>query len=363
MLHDLLTPREMAKVDRLATAAGAFTGIQLMRNAGAAVAAVVLDRFPQAVDVHILCGPGNNGGDGYIVANILARSGVAVSVWAEGRPKEGSDAALALAECPVEPRSLSGFRPRRGSVVIDALYGAGLSKALSIDAVAAVEAISTLGVPVVSIDLPSGISGESGMAFGPAFRAAATVTFARRKPGHLLLPGREFCGEIVVADIGIGAAVIAAVKPECFENRPGLWLRHFSFPAVDTHKYRRGHVGVFSGGPSSTGAARLAAMAAARAGAGAVTLLSPASALAVNAAHLTSIILRKSDSVKDALVFVTERKADALVFGPGLGPQAKTAEFLLDLLDQRGSQTLRAIVVDADALTAVAIQPGALFMA
>ena len=231
----------------------------------------------------MLCGPGNNGGDGYVVARILAGSGVDTTIWASGTPRPGSDAALAAAECPVKPRPLSDFAAEAGSIVVDALYGAGLSKPLSGDAARAVDIATSLNLPVVAVDLPSGVSGDSGKVLGKAFRADITVTFARKKPGHLLLPGRERCGEIVLADIGIGDDIIARLAVATFENMPALWLRDFPVPAVDAHKYKRGHVGVFSGGPSATGAARLSAMAAARSGAGAVTVLSPANAMQVNA--------------------------------------------------------------------------------
>jgi ADP-dependent NAD(P)H-hydrate dehydratase / NAD(P)H-hydrate epimerase len=361
MSHEILTPREMAEADRLAIAGGPFTGIQLMRNAGAAVAAAVLQRYPAAVRVHVLCGPGNNGGDGYIVAKLLAEAGTRVSIWAEGAPRSGSDAALAAAECPVEAQSIAGFLPERGDIVVDALYGAGLSKPLSRDAVAAIEKCRDAGIPVVAVDLPSGISGETGHPVGDmAFRADVTVTFARKKPGHLLMPGREACGEIIVADIGVSDATVAAVKPHCFENSPALWHAYFPAPAADTHKYRRGHVGVFSGGPSSTGAARLAAMAAARAGAGAVTVLSPSDALAANAAHLTSIMLRRVDDAEGAKTFISDRKPSALVLGPGFGVGEPLRELALAILETAGAEA--SLVLDADGITSFHDAPASLFI-
>ena len=267
------------------------------------MAKVVLERFAAARRVDVLCGPGNNGGDGYVVARLLAESDVAVSLWVSGPARAGSDAALAAAECGIVPRPLSEFVAETGSVVVDALYGAGLAKPVAGDAATAIERVQALGLPVVAVDLPSGVSGESGRILGPAFRATITVTFVRKKPGHLLLPGREMCGELVLADIGIGDEIVAGLGVATSENGPSLWRAALPAPAVDTHKYRRGHVGVFSGGPTSTGAARLAAMAAARSGAGAVTVLSPTSALPVNAAHLTSIMLRKADLSRTWKVF------------------------------------------------------------
>ncbi|MER9306191.1 NAD(P)H-hydrate dehydratase [Mesorhizobium sp. M0293] len=371
MSNELLVPAEMSEADRQTIAAGAVDGIGLMRRAGQAVAAEVLKRYPSAKHVHVLCGPGNNGGDGYVVARILADSGVGTTIWASGAPRPESDAALAAAECPIKPRPLSGFDAEVGSIVVDALYGAGLSKPLSGDVAKAVDSVTTLRLPVVAVDLPSGVSGASGDILGRAFRAEVTVTFARKKPGHLLLPGRGQCGEIVLADIGIGDGIIAQLAVSTFENVPDLWLQEFPVPAVDAHKYKRGHVGVFSGGPSTTGAARLSALAAARSGAGAVTVLSPGNAMQVNATHLTSIMLREAGSLEEVQEFLTARHPEALVFGPGLGPKPKVGDFALQLIKAladgaRASATAshaNAIVLDADAITSLAHQPQALFEA
>lgn len=365
MSNELLSPSEMAEADRLAIAAGPLDGYGLMQRAGEAVAAVVLKRYPNATRVHVLCGPGNNGGDGYVVARILQDSAVDVSVWTSGSPKDGSDAALAASECPVKSRPLSACVAETGSIVVDALYGAGLSKPLSGDAVKAIEIAAELNLPVVAVDLPSGVSGESGNVLGQAFRARTTVTFARKKPGHLLLPGRELCGEIVLADIGISDSVVAQLEPRTFENIPALWLGRFPVPAVDAHKYKRGHVGVFSGGPSATGAARLSALAAARSGAGAVTLLSPANAMHVNAAHLTSIMLRRLDTVADVGEFVDSRRPSAFVLGPGFGIGEKTRDFILAVLGSANGQGsgIDGLVVDADGVTSFRDAPEALFEA
>ncbi|MBZ9707837.1 NAD(P)H-hydrate dehydratase [Mesorhizobium sp. ESP7-2] len=365
MSHELLTSAEMGEADRLTIAAGITDGIGLIRRAGQAVAAEVLRRYPAAAHVHVLCGPGNNGGDGYVVARILAGSGVATTVWASGPPRPDSDAALAAAECPIKPRPLSDFDAGLGSIVVDALYGAGLSKPLSGEAARAVDLVTDLHLPVVAVDLPSGISGDSGKVLGTSFSAEFTVTFARKKPGHLLLPGRERCGEIVLADIGIGAQIITRLQPRTFENGPALWLRDLPVPAVDAHKYKRGHVGVFSGGPDATGAARLSALGAARSGAGAVTVLSPGNAMQVNAAHLTSIMLRRADDAADIGAFVGERRPSAFVLGPGFGVGEKIQAFALALLasgqSASASTGIDGLVFDADAITSFREAPDALF--
>ncbi|TPN18135.1 NAD(P)H-hydrate dehydratase [Mesorhizobium sp. B2-3-3] len=365
MSDELLTSAEMGEADRLTIAAGPVDGIGLMRRAGEAVAAEVFIRYPQAAHVHVLCGPGNNGGDGYVVARILAGSGVATTIWASGAPRPRSDAALAAAECSIAPRPLSGFEAEPGSIVVDALYGAGLSKPLSGDAARAVDIATDTHLPVVAVDLPSGVSGDSGKVLGVAFTAAVTVTFARKKPGHLLLPGRERCGEIVLADIGIGDDIISRLQPRTFENTPAHWLDDFPVPAVDAHKYKRGHAGVFSGGPGATGAARLSALAAARSGAGAVTVLSPGNAMQVNAGHLTSIMLRKTDDVADIKAFVAERRPSAFVLGPGFGIGEKTLTFGLALLasgePQDAPTVIDGLVFDADAITSFRNAPDVLF--
>ncbi|MBN9075468.1 MAG: bifunctional ADP-dependent (S)-NAD(P)H-hydrate dehydratase/NAD(P)H-hydrate epimerase [Rhizobiales bacterium 65-79] len=360
MPYELLTPGEMAEADRLTIEAGLFAGIELMRRAGAAVAEVVLERFPGAASAHVLCGPGNNGGDGYVAARLLAEAGMAVTVWSMALPGAGTDAAIAARECAIESEPLAGFRADAGDVVVDALFGAGLSKPLEGDAARAVDEIERSGAAVVAIDLPSGISGASGEVLGVAPHADVTVTFFRLKPGHLLYPGREYCGDTIVADIGIREDVLERIDPHCFENMPALWRSALPVPAVDTHKYKRGHACVFSGGASATGAARLAAMAAARVGAGAVTVLSPAAAMLVNASHLTAIMLAKVDDVADLDAFVERRKPNAFVLGPGFGVGERTRELALAVLEKGDCDGL---VLDADGITSFRDAPASLFIA
>ncbi|MEQ1953494.1 NAD(P)H-hydrate dehydratase [Mesorhizobium sp. CN2-181] len=355
MPFEVLTPEEMGECDRRAIAAGPFDGFALMKRAGAAVAALVLERFSAAAHVDVLCGPGNNGGDGYVVAELLRRSGVSVSVFADRPPRAKSDAALAAAACSVPPQPLAAFAPRPDGIVVDALFGAGLARELDGSMRRVVGLVNAAGVPVAAVDLPSGVSGETGRVLGAAFRAVLTVTFVRPKPGHLLLPGRLLCGDLVVADIGIPDTVVASLASTCVENRRDVWRGHLPSPSVDAHKYSRGHVAVFSGGASATGAARLSAMAAARIGAGAVTLLSPSEALAANAAHLTSVMLRRADTLEAMLAFLEERQPAAIVYGPGLSPDAETGRLLMRLLG-RWREPAPA-VVDASALTSLAGQP------
>jgi hydroxyethylthiazole kinase-like uncharacterized protein yjeF len=357
---ELLTLAEMSEADRLAAALGPHDGYGLMRNAGMALLREMLARFPWAEGFDVLCGPGNNGGDGYEVARLLDEAGLAVSLWREGLPRPGSDAARAADRCPVAPRPLGDFMPRPGRVVVDALYGAGLARPLDGDAARAAESCRAAGAAVVSIDLPSGLSGDSGRAAGAVIEAELTVTFFRLKPGHLLEPGRALCGETVIADIGIPQAVLDDILPRTFRNLPALWSATFPRPRRDQHKYSRGHAAVLSGGPSTTGAARLSALAAGRAGAGAVTLWSPGNAMVVNAAHLTSIMLRRADTPTDFDQGFAAKPADAMVIGPGFGLDRPLRETVLHVLEKGLAGTL---VLDADALTAFRDAPHALFSA
>lgn len=358
----IMTPSEMARADRLAIGRGPFTGYALMRHAGGAVAREALARFPGATAFLVLCGPGNNGGDGYVAARQLAESGARVRVFAAGTPRASSDAALAAADCPLGTEPLDAFPGEPGSVVIDALFGAGLSRQLDGDCAAIAAACIGAGIPVIAVDLPSGVPGETGRPPGAHFTAAVTVTFFRLKPGHLLEPGRSLCGDTVVADIGIADDVLDDIAPALHVNVPSLWCASMPAGRRDQHKYSRGHVAVLSGGPSATGAARLAAMAAARAGAGAVTVLSPPGALAVNAAHLTSIMLHRIADAGDVATFSRERKVRALVFGPGLDAGVETRDMLLGLLGHLSGSN-GVLVLDASGLTVAASAPDRLFAA
>lgn len=362
----ILDNAQMASADRLTIDSGLFSGIQLMERAGIAIYAAILARFPQTDHVAVLCGPGNNGGDGYVVARLLEETGIGARVFADDTPRKGSDAEIAARLCPCPVLPLEEFEPGDFSLVVDAVFGAGLTKDVKGDWAAIFAALNESGVPVVAVDLPSGLSGDSGRNLGAAPRAALTVTFFRKKPGHLLYPGRALCGETIVADIGIPASVLDEIGPRTFENGPALWQNALPLHDSSTHKYARGAVAVFSGGPSSTGAARLAAHAAGRAGAGAVTVLSPPSAVPANAAQLTSVMVRAVDDETELKAFLASGKTSAAIIGPGFGTGKKVRDFALRLLDPKFSagedgRGLRGVVLDADALTGFAKQPAPLF--
>ena len=336
---ELLTPHEMAQADAAAPALGA-PGPVLMANAGRAVARAVRARFRPCRTL-VLCGPGNNGGDGYIAARLLAQQGWPVAVAALAPPRPGTDAAWAAAQWHGPTAPFTPAQTARADLVIDAVFGAGLAR----DIEGPVADTLRAAHQIVAVDVPSGLDGATGAVRGFAPQAALTVTFFRLKPGHLLLPGRERCGDIVLADIGLPVAALDQVWPTTLANLPELWpLPH---PGPESHKYSRGHVTVL-GSATMTGAARLAADAARRAGAGMVTIAARgrgdvyrvgSPGLIVNEAPLAELL--------------QDTRRHVWVCGPGLGVDAARAALPALIAAQR------SVVADADAFSAFAGDPDA----
>jgi NAD(P)H-hydrate epimerase len=214
----------------------------------------------------------------------------------------------------------------------------------------------TLRDRIVAVDVPSGLDGTTGLTRGPAFEAALTITFFRRKAGHLLMPGRALCGEVVVRDIGIPDAVLEEIAPKTWANAPALWRAAFPVPSLSAHKFMRGHTLVVSGDATHTGAARLAARGSLRIGSGLVTVASPSDALAVNAAHLTAIMLAKCDDAAGLARMLEDERKNAVVIGPGNGVGEATRAMVDAALKSKA-----AVVLDADALTSFAPVPHVLF--
>jgi hydroxyethylthiazole kinase-like uncharacterized protein yjeF len=350
---ELLTNAEMAEADRLTIASG-IRGIELMENAGRAVADAA--SLLQGRHVVIVAGLGNNGGDGFVAARQLAERGLSARVSFVGdKARLKGDAAIAAGRWsgPVEqatPASLA-----KCDVVIDALFGAGLDRAVEGLPRAMIEAMNATAAPVIAVDLPSGVNGTTGAVIDVAVNAARTVTFFRRKLGHMLLPGRLHCGAIEVADIGIPASVLEPIKSAAFVNRPALWGHAFPRPRPDGHKYSRGHAVVVSGGLPTTGAGRLAARGALRAGAGLVTIASPRDALTVNAEATLAIMVRPVDGAGELASFLADKRRNTVVLGPGGGLGPAMREQVAAALASGA-----AVVLDADALTSLAQDPDAL---
>src|SRR5579872_3826158 len=351
--HALLTPAEMAAADRAAVAGG-VAGTILMEAAGRAVAEAAMRRWSPR-PVAVLCGPGNNGGDGFAAARRLAAAGWRVRVGLLGsRDALRGDAREHATRWRGEVEKLTPALLDGAGLVIDALFGAGLSRPLDGVARAVVETtLAARRMPVIAVDVPSGLDGATGAALGVVAPATVTVTFFRKKPGHLLLPGRLLCGVVQLADIGIPAAVLTTVAPRTFENDPALWLDAYPWPADGTHKYRRGHAVVF-GGATMTGAARLAARAAQRIGAGLTTVAAPAEAFPIYAAALESVLVARGDFAR----LIADDRYNALLVGPGAGVTPTTRRAALAAL-----ATKRAAVLDADALTVFAKDRKTLFKA
>lgn len=340
----ILTVAETAAADRAAIAGGA-PGSVLMERAGAAVADAICQRFAPRPTV-VLCGPGNNGGDGYVVARLLKARGWDVTVRASGPPKT-PDALHAASLWDGEVRALSGTLT--GLLVVDALFGAGLSRPLSGEAAAVALKIAERPEDVVAIDMPSGVPGDGGAISGASVAACLTVTFHTRKAGHVLEPGRARCGEVIVADIGLEPP-----SGRLFENTPELWASRFPWPSAASHKHARGRLIAISGEPWSTGAARLAARAGLRIGAGVVTLLSPPESLQANASHLEAVMLRPFET--DLELEQLAADVDAAIIGPAAGVNETTLLNLLAL-----ARTGAALVIDADAITVFRDDPHELF--
>ncbi|HWG06174.1 MAG TPA: NAD(P)H-hydrate dehydratase, partial [Beijerinckiaceae bacterium] len=302
----------------------------------------------------------NNGGDGFIAARLLRGAGMCVSVGLLGTVAAlKGDAAEAARRYGGRIDALDAVDLEAADLAIDALFGAGLARDLDGAARAAVERLNAwthrTGRPIVAVDIPSGVDGTTGAVRGAAVEARVTITFFRRKPGHVLLPGRLHCGRVECADIGIADDVLSAIAPKTFINTPHLWRARFPVPSVEGHKYARGHAVVLSGNVWHTGAARLAARGALRVGAGLVTLLSPRHALRVNAAHLTAIMLAPCDGVGDLAEILADRRKNAALVGPGFGVGKATRAIVATLLARpAGDAVSRAIVLDADALTSFA---------
>jgi NAD(P)H-hydrate epimerase len=356
MTHNaaLLTVGEMAAADRAAISGG-VPGLDLMEAAGAAVARMVQRHHPGGA-VLVLCGPGNNGGDGFVAARHLAEAGRKVTLALLGdRAALKGDAATMAQRWTGAVIAATPLQVMQADVIVDALFGAGLAKPLEGGALALVDAVNMAGRPVIAVDLPSGLHGDDGQSRGNAVRATRTVTFFRPKPGHLLLPGRLLCGALHVADIGIPETVLDEIRPQQWRNDPALWQGLLPVPQADGHKYARGHVLVRGG--EKAGAARLAGHAALRIGAGLVTLAQPDAAL-LQGGGPDALMRERCSGIPEWRGVIADPRRNALLLGPGNGTGMATRQAVIDAL-----ATKRGTVLDADALTVFGADPKLLFRA
>jgi len=355
---EVITTAEMAEADRRSIAAGT-PGAILMDRAGHAVAdgCVALLEQVEGRRVLVLCGPGNNGGDGFVAATMLRHRGyeVVVACLEPVSSLQGDARAAAAAWSAPVVTGMATIDAASCDLVVDALFGAGLSRPLTGEARGVVARVAASGRPVLAVDLPSGLDGDTGRDLGGAVAARATVTFFRLKPAHLLMPGRGLCGPVTLADIGIDPTVLPTVGGRLFHNLPDLWWPAFPRPSAAGHKYSRGHLLVVSGPMPTTGATRLAARSGLRIGAGLVTVASPVDAVAAHAAQLTSIMLGPFGAPRGLAGILSDSRKNAVVIGPGLGHHADTLALIEAALAP--SATRRTAVIDADALTLFAGAP------
>jgi len=353
----LLANEEMRRADAAAIESG-VPGETLMENAGRAVADTVL-AAGVGRRVVVLAGPGNNGGDGFVAARHLAAAGhdVTVALLGDRGGLQGDAATMAArwdgAVVPLLPAALAGAK-----VVVDAIFGAGLSRPVEGDVAEVIAAANASPALRVAVDVPTGVHGDDGQVMGTALKAHHTVTFFRKKPGHLLTPGRFYCGVTHLCDIGIPEAVLDSLAPEAFENHPRLWRE--DWPVLDpaAHKYARGHVLVISGRPPALGATRMSALAALRAGAGLVTLAAAEEGYAIQAAALTEVMVAPLAGFADLAALLEDTRRNVVAIGPGAGADKETRRAVLASLEAG-----KRCVLDADALTSFAEEPQTLFEA
>ena len=355
MPTEILTPAQMYQADALAVASG-VPSLKLMENAGRAVVEAIVKRYKKCA-VAVICGPGNNGGDGFVVARLLAAKKWPVRVYlVSERSALKGDAAVMAAKWKGRVGNFTDFEAGIGDktghrLIVDAIYGAGLNSDFP---GYLADGMHGAGIPIVSVDVPSGVDGLTGQVRNACPVADLTVTFFRKKPAHVLQPGRRLCGEIVVAAIGIVDEIADALPIRVHENvKPDLPdVRAFE------HKFQRGQAIVWSGPELQTGAARLAAQAAARVGAGLTSIAGSRDALRIHAAHVTSIMLKPCESQDDLRALLADKRITSLCIGPGAGVNDATRKAMLRVL-----KSGVATVLDADALTVFADEPSELFTA
>ncbi|GAA6207896.1 bifunctional ADP-dependent NAD(P)H-hydrate dehydratase/NAD(P)H-hydrate epimerase [Cognatishimia sp. WU-CL00825] len=402
-MTELLTAAQMRAIEQAAIKSGAVTGLELMERAGQGVVDAIFAEWPglsnargpapappeylekseQKLRAVVLCGPGNNGGDGFVVARLLHGLDWAVEVFLYGDAgKLPPDARvnyerwLELGEVGDLAKALtSGLSSEGNNLVIDAVFGTGLTREMEIPLSALdgwsdlYESLPNGGPHNVAIDLPSGLCSDSGRRIGESgnvFFADLTVSFHRLKLGHVLDDSVETCGRVVCREIGLPEnwRATRAVKwrdvVQLMRTPSDLDAFHLSKKsrAGRPNKFSYGHALILSGGPGQTGAARLAARGALRIGAGLVTLGVPPSAQQEAASQLTAIMLKEIETADDLSLALKDSRINALCLGPALG-LGRTKPLVVAALE--AGLKARPTVLDADALTAFADAPGALF--
>jgi hydroxyethylthiazole kinase-like uncharacterized protein yjeF len=349
---EILSSTQMSKADSETIKSG-IQGLFLMENAGKSVSDFIKSKYNKQKTL-VLCGPGNNGGDGFVVARHLKESGWDVKISSLIDKNSYKNDALVMAKrwndfiIPFEEISVGDY-----SLIIDAIFGIGLSKEISGTIASVINEVNNKNIDTISIDIPSGIDSNNGAILGTAFKSKYTITFARKKIGHTIYPGKDNCGEVIISDIGIKDNFI---KSNIFENTPELWINDFPFPKPQQHKYDRGHSIIVGGNVESAGAATLSAISALKTGSGLVTVACPPSALLVYASKLTAVMNKPIDSVNSFSSFIDDKRVTSVLIGPGNGVTKTTKEYVLEALKLK-----KNCVFDADALNVFQDKPEELF--
>ena len=342
--HEILTTEQMISADA-ETSLNGTAGHVLMENVGRAVVVELTKRW-QAQPTRVLCGPGNNGGDGFVIARLLKERGWPVKLSLLGDLNLLSGDALRMAKrWKGETEALDASCLNSQTLIVDALFGTGLTREVKGPAADIINKINERKLTCVAVDIPSGVFGNTGEILGLAPQCELTVTFFRKKPGHLLYPGRGLCGEIRLVNIGISEKVLTNIKPNIAQNDPKLWLSQYPWPQISDYKYTRGSILIVAGGVMA-GASRLAARAASRIGAGVVTIASPAEVSSLFAGDDPSFLVKCFAGSKDFISLLEDERLNTLLIGPGSGVKPETADVVLKAL-----RTNKSVVLDADALT------------
>ena len=317
---------------------------RFMKNAGKLVFRFIKKKFSSKQPIIVLCGPGNNGGDGFIVAKLLKNHGYPINVYIyTDEHNYKGDALKAVREFGKCSKKIDLFKLKKKALIIDALFGIGLKRNIKGKLKKIFNQINKSNNSVISVDIPSGVCSNTGKILGSAIKADFTVTFHRKKVGHVLAPGKKFSGKIEVVDIGFSQQ---KMKTQCLENSPNLWAKHFPWKKTTDHKYSRGRVVVYGGQKEFTGATILSAQAALRTGTGSVKIICSRDTLQIYSIKFPSALKTEINDIFQLEHFLKNEKITSILIGPGLGTSKKNKEITKLIL-----RKIKYVVLDADALT------------
>ena len=315
-----------------------------MKNAGKQVFDLIKKNFKNKQPKIVLCGPGNNGGDGFIIAKHLIDHGHKTKVYALLNKKSyKGDAFKALNEYGEKIKKISSFRIKKNALIVDAIFGIGLSRNIKGKLKEIFDQINKSNNCVVSVDIPSGVCSNTGEILGSAIKADFTITFHRKKIGHILGLGKKFSGKIKVVDIGFSQK---KMNTQCLKNSPNLWIRYFPWKKTSDHKYSRGRAVVYGGQKEFTGAAILSAQAALKTGTGSVKIICSKNTLQIYSIKFPSVLKTEINNICQLEYFLKKEKITSILIGPGSGSNKKIKEITKLIL-----RKVKYVVLDADALT------------